>query len=62
MEKKRAEAFWKRYCDPRAGRGGDLKASEGFKSWVLPYDAVILLCEYADCYTSVDISALTFGL
>ena len=29
------------------GEGGDGDGEEGFKSWVLPYDAVILLCEYS---------------
>ena len=40
-----AKEFWKAALDPSIGIEG-AKSESGFKSWVLPYSAVILLCSH----------------
>lgn len=42
-----AQALWDNAVDPAVPDGGLHKVGEGFDSWVLPYSAVILLCQWA---------------
>lgn len=46
-----ASEFWKAVIDPSVGVEG--KNEAGLKSWILPYSALILLCEYTAQQTDV---------
>lgn len=39
-----AQKLWESAVDPDVGRGGVRHEASPFKTWVLPYSCVILLC------------------
>jgi hypothetical protein len=41
-----ADALWSQTLDPKVGRAG--KSEGSYRSWVLPYNAVLLLCKALD--------------
>lgn len=49
-----AERLWKTGLDPSLGRAGavDLDAEPALKTWHLPYDRLILLCEFYNWWSS----------
>lgn len=40
-----AQGLWTKVLDPAVDRAGTLEQSSGFRSYLLPYSCVILLCE-----------------